>query len=280
MADEKIACATCLCELPDLDNMKFCPYCGVILIECTAKCADDEEPVLEEELLADAPKKSLEELQQEARAKYEHMLRKSQIKEVLPEENYSLVLKGCESKQHLIDCLNQVLTRGETAIRLAVTTMPAILLYKVSQQAIDTVTAVLKDVDAVFSVVEGDFDYSSFYKSGYFTALDSASKALLKSVPKTMWLGENIRFISDSIFLDEQRGYGILGSDAFYFFYISENGVENILLPAYRLDHIDTWKMDGRCFGELINSDGRTYQLEFESEQDFHLIEEMAEKGI
>lgn len=275
MVDEKNICPACAHELPDIKDMKFCPYCGALLF-CGEEYTE-EELVLEEN---GAPKKSLEELQREARAKYEHMLKASQIKEVLPEENYSLVLKGCENKQILIDCLNQVLTRGEPAIRLAVTTMPAVLLYKVSREVVNAVAAVLKDVDAVFSVVEGTFDYSSFYKSEHFTSLDSASKALLKSLPKTMWLGENIRFISDAIFLDEQRGYGILGDDAFYFFYISENGLDGILLPAYRLDHIDTWTMDSRHFAELVNSDGRTYQIEFESAEDYRQIEEIAENGI
>lgn len=300
MANEKDICQSCTEGLPKLKAMKYCPYCGIKLqqeesddIIFSVETEQGEEIVLstetekseekiflveteqqECELLEDFTKgkKSLEELQRNARVKYENMFVNTQIKKIKPEDIYSLVLKACDNKQILVDCLNQILTRGETAIRLAVTTMPAVLLYKVSKETIDAVAAVLKDVDAVYSVVEGDFDYSSFLKSQQFMQLDSASKAFLKSIPKTMWLGENIKFFSEAMFFEEEKGFCVLGDSAFYFFPYKKD-CDFMLLPSYRLETIDTWASDGRYFAEWISNDGQTFKFEFEAEKDIKTLE-------
>lgn len=280
MDKENHDCKACTKELPELEGINYCPYCGVSLKDTVEKDADFSGKA-EEELLVDfvKGKKSLEDIQKAAREKYENILLNTQVKRTEPDDIYSLVLKGCDNKQILVDCLNQVLTRGETAIRLAVTTMPAVLLYKVNNETISTVVTVLKDVDAVFSVIEGGFDYSSFLKSDQFNALESSSKAFLKSIPKTMWLGENIKFISDAVFFEEQKGCGVIGENAFYFFPY-DKAANMVLLPLYRLENIDTWELDGRNFAEWISNDGRTYRMEFENEKDIKKLEALIYDGL
>ena len=157
--------------------------------------------------------------------------------------------------------------------------MPAVLLYKVNREAINEVASVLKDVDAVYSVVEGVFDYGSFLKSEQFMALDTASKAFLKSQPKTMWLGDNIKFVSDDMFFEENKGCCVLGDNAFYFFPYDKTQ-DVVLLPLYRLETIDTWELDGRNFAEWIGNDGRTFRIEFGKEDDMKKLEGLVYDGL
>jgi uncharacterized Zn finger protein (UPF0148 family) len=268
MNKEGTPCAVCLAPLPELAGICYCPYCGAIL-------AAPEDGLHEEAAIVAAPKRSLEEQQRAVREKYEHLLQDPRVKISTPADIYTLILKGCDNKEALIECLDQVLTRGEKAIRLAVTTMPAVLLYKANQAIIDTVANVLRDAEAVYAVVEGSFDYSSFYKSPHFTRLDSASKAVLKSVPKNMWPGENIKFISDDIYFEGNRGYGVFSDNAFFFFWIDKS-VNHAVLPVSLLDTIDTWEDEGRYLGEWINSDGRTFKMEFTRKEDFDVVRDLS----
>jgi hypothetical protein len=243
----------------------YCPYCGGLLPDGVGggKEAQAKNPL------------SLEEQQRAVREKYARTANDPRVKVAPPEDIYTLALKGCENKEALVECLNQVLTRGEAAIRLAVAAMPSVLLYKANSEVVGTVTAALKDAEAAYAVVEGTFDYSSFYKSDHFTNLDSASRAVLKSVPKTMWLGEKIKFISEDMFFEGKRGYGVFSDNSLFFFWI-ENGVSSLILPVYQLEGMDMWDKEGRFFGEWLISDGRSFRLEFSRKEDFDLLRDMA----
>ena len=280
MGNKAKVCSSCTKDIPDLEGIHYCPYCGTSLEDIVAQAADFSGKT-EEELLTEfvKGKKSLDEIQRAAREKYENILVNTQVKRSQPDDIYSLVLKGCENERLLIDCLNQVLTRGETAIRLAVTAMPAVLLYKVNRDTINEIVSVLKDVDAVFSVVEGTFDYGSFLKSEQFTSLDTSSKAFLKSIPKTMWLGDNVKFISEDVFFEDNKGFCVLSDNAFYFFPY-DKGNDTVTLPVYRLETIDTWELDGRFFAEWIGNDGRTFRMEFGKEDDMKKLEGLVYDGL
>jgi hypothetical protein len=257
-------CPACHADLPSLAEMRYCPYCGRVIAKNQAGGQDDGKPPL-----------SLEEQQQAARDKYERLAQDPRVKAAAPEDIYTLALKGCENKEALIECLNQVLTRGEPAIRLAVSAMPSILLYKVNREAIGTVTAALRYVDAAYAVVEGTFDYSGFYKSAHFANLSSAGRAVLKGVPKTMWLGETIKFIGEDMVLEEKKGYGVFSDNALFFFH-RENGLNSFILPVYQLDAIDTWEKDGRFFGEWLDNDGRAFRLEFTRWEDLSAVRDLS----
>ena len=259
-------CEACHAGLPPLDKMRYCPYCGNALPK-------DEDDGSEGAARAKGHL-SLEEQQRAAREKYA-ALRDPRVKTAMPEDIYTLALKGCENKEALVECLNQVLTRGEAAIRLAVAAMPSVLLYKANKEAVDTVIFALKDAEAAYAVIEGTFDYSSFYKSSHFTSLDSASRAVLKSVPKAMWLGENIRFISEDMFLEGKRGYGVFSDNSLFFFWI-ENGLSSHILPVYQLESMDMWEKDGRFWGEWLTTDGRAFQMEFSRKDDFDVVRELS----
>ncbi|MDR2006998.1 MAG: hypothetical protein LBP78_07140 [Acidaminococcales bacterium] len=258
-------CDACGATLPRLGGIRYCPYCGNALPKNNG---GEGETDIKNHL-------SLEEQQHAVREKYAGRANDPRVKVALPEDIYTLALKGCENREALVECLNQVLTRGESAIRLAVAAMPSVLLYKANIEAVNEVAAALKDAEAAYAVVEGNFDYSSFYKSAYFTNLDRASRALLKSVPKTMWLGENIKFISEDMFFEGKRGYGVFSNNSFFFFWI-ENGVSSLILPVYQLDGIDLWEKEDRFLGEWLTRDGRTFQLEFARKEDFDAIRELS----
>lgn len=258
-------CEACQASLPPLEGIHYCPYCGNAL----PKVGDAAWAAHAKDHL------SLEEQQRAAREKYAASARDPRVKVAMPEDIYTLALKGCENKEALVECLNQVLTRGEAAIRLAIAAMPSVLLYKANREVVDAVICALKDAEAAYAVLEGTFDYSSFYKSAHFTSLDSSSRAVLKSVPKTMWLGENIRFISEDMFLEGKRGYGVFSDNSLFFFWI-EDGLSNLILPVYQLDGIDLWERDERFWGEWLTTDGRVFQMEFSRKEDFEAVRELS----
>ncbi len=279
MSQEKTPCPVCEAVLPELEGMQYCPYCGVLLIQKQEEALQEDLPV-EESASEDLPdmaamKKSLQQAQLAAREKYKALLSGAGVKMNQPEDIYTLVLKSCDNKEVLIECLVQVLTRGETAIRMAVSGMPAVLLYKASREAIEQVAGVLRDVDAVYAVVEGEFDYSSLYKSPYFVRLSEEGRSALKNVPKTMWLGENIKFASDSISLEEEAGYSVFTDNALFFFPAAPEEGPAVMLPAYQMQEIDFWEDGERFFAEWLSRDGRGWRLEIAKQKDYDKLKEI-----
>jgi hypothetical protein len=246
--------------------MCYCPYCGDALPKNGE--GGEGETNAQNHL-------SLEEQQRATREKYAGKANDPRVKVPLPEDVYTLALKGCENKEALVACLNQVLTRGEQAIRLAVAAMPSVLLYKANIEAVNEVVAALRDAEAAYAVVEGNFDYGIFYKSVHFANLGKAGRAILKSAPKAMWLGENVKFISEDMFFEGKKGYGVFSDNSFFFFWI-ENGVHSLILPVYQLEGIDMWEQEGQFLGEWLAKDGRAFRLEFSRKEDFDAMRELS----
>ncbi len=276
MDQGKNLCSVCEAVLPELDGMIYCPYCGMPVAESdeaegagvlpedvTSRAAGQDEAVVEN-------RKPLKEGQMAAREKYKALLlAEAGVKMTLPEDIYTLVLKGCDNKEVLIECLSQILNRGETAIRLAVGGMPAVLLYKVSRDVIEQVAAVLRDVDAVYAVVEGEFDYGSLYKSPDFARLSEGGRAALKQQPKVLWLGENIKFASERVRLDTQDGYTVLTDNALFFF---AGGRAVAMLAAYQMEDMDFWEQEEEFFAEWVGRDGRNYRLRFDNQLEYDKV--------
>ncbi len=271
-------CIFCNQVLPEIKDAKYCPFCGMMIETASDKGVVERVPP--EDLQQEKPllenKKSLLDLQNATRGKYEKIAQEQKVKFLTPEEKYTLILKGCEDKQLLLECLNQLLLRGETAVKLAIISMPSMLLYKVNKQSVDTIASALKDFDAVYSIIEGDFDLSGFYKSECFKNLSPASRAFLKAIDKTMWIGENVVFITDNMIFEGQEGYGVLSENAFFFFAKGDKE-KNCFLPIYKLESFDLWENNGRYLGEWITAYGRSYQMEFSNWQDYNAIKEIAE---
>ena len=297
---DELICNTCDMALPNLAGINFCPFCGSPVEFDVEEILDNAENHEHEEAFVDESidskniednnkevafdnitkeeimekQKVFRENQDAVRAKYANMKKQSVLREHALEDIYTLILKGCDNKEVLIDCLNQVLLRGETAIRLAVTTMPAVLLYKSSKETVEHVVDVLKDMDAVYAVVEGNFDYSSFYKSNAFLELDPASRTILKNLPKTMWLGENIKFISSDMTLEDVKGFAVLGNNAFFFLPLDENE-SKIFLPMYKFENIYTWEQNSKYNAEWLTTDGRIYQMSFAKYEDYEKLSQI-----
>lgn len=131
---------------------------------------------------------------------------------------YSIVLKHCANREKLAGRLETILLRGRFAIKMALDTIPSVIVYKGNVTTIiPVVKAFLTEYAAITVVADGvppALPIAKKYRN--FSQLPPQLQTLLSAVPETLWLGEAIHRIVPAGFLDEQ-GALVVSSHALYF---------------------------------------------------------------
>ncbi|TWH46633.1 hypothetical protein [Sporomusa sp. KB1] len=131
---------------------------------------------------------------------------------------YSVIIKGCYNQENLERSLEKILLRGRLAIKMALNTMPCVIIYKGN---VDTIIPIFKalitEYAAITILADGvppTLPIAKKYRD--FSHISPELQALLVDVPENLWLGEAIHRIIPASFLDE-TGALVVSSHAIYF---------------------------------------------------------------
>ncbi|CQR70039.1 hypothetical protein SOV_53180 [Sporomusa ovata DSM 2662] len=131
---------------------------------------------------------------------------------------YSIILKGCYNREHLERRLEKILLRGRLAIKMALDTIPCVIIYKGN---VDTIIPIFKALITEYAIITIFADgvpptlpIAKKYRD--FLHINPNLQALLIDVPENLWLGEAIHRIIPASFLDE-AGALVVSSHAIYF---------------------------------------------------------------
>jgi len=131
---------------------------------------------------------------------------------------YSIILKGCSHRENLERRLEKILLRGRLAIKMALDTMPCVIIYKGNvDNSIPIVKALIAEYAAITIHADGvppTLPIAKKYRD--FLNINPELQALLIDVPENLWLGEAIHRIIPASFLDE-NGALVVTSHAIYF---------------------------------------------------------------
>lgn len=131
---------------------------------------------------------------------------------------YSIILKGCSHRENLGRRLEKTLLRGHLAIKMALDTIPSVIIYKGNVDMIGPIfQALLAEYAAITILADGvppALPIAKKYRD--FPNISPELQALLVSVPENLWLGEAIHRIAPANFLDE-TGALVVSSHAIYF---------------------------------------------------------------
>jgi hypothetical protein len=131
---------------------------------------------------------------------------------------YSIILKGCSRRESLGRRLESVLLRGRLAIKMALDSIPSVIIYKGKTDSILPILDAFKAEYAAITVIADGVPTALPLNESYpdYAQLNPAIQALLSFVPDKLWLGEKIYHISPARFADED-GALVISSHAVYF---------------------------------------------------------------
>jgi len=136
---------------------------------------------------------------------------------MLPDENYTVILKSCPEKDLMFIKLTEILRRDSFAIRLAVQLIPSVLMYKSKLSEILPVLQICRAEGAVFSVVRGDFSLKVVFPDKVLEELSLVERNLVSVSPPALWLGEVIYFAVGKVVSKGKQGILVLSDHHLYF---------------------------------------------------------------
>jgi hypothetical protein len=230
-------CPFCGGQIPPNNMVKFCPFCGekFVLNESTIKGSHSDTPIIVHDTLKAEPLPLLSDERTEINIdKY----KRSKMGKIIESECYSIILKNAPDKRGLVKKLEKVLLRGSFAIRLAVDTIPSIIVYKAKSDDIVYLNEVFTAEQASTSVVAGDFNNKPVIEEIFtmFGALQIPIQKIIKQLPINLWLGDQIRGVFSNTYWEEKEGITIVSDKNIYFIPIEiDNLTDQWFIRSYQL---------------------------------------------
>lgn len=148
----------------------------------------------------------------------------------------TIVLKSCLRRENLARRLESILLRGYFAIRLAIDTMPCIIVYKGKIASLSSLLPVFREEGAVISLIGGDFEsHSSIAKIFASLSLPDQIMTFLQKFPHQLWLGDQPRVAAFTQTM-EREGLLVVTDQNTYFLYLAANIPEWFIIP-HQTDH-------------------------------------------
>ena len=218
-------CPFCGGHIPPNNMVKFCPFCGekFVLTDDTSKDSHSETPIVVEDKL-EAQSLTIPHNEHIEINIDEHKRKK--LQKMIAAEYYSIILKNAPNKPNLVRKLEKVLLRGSFAIRLAIDTIPSIIVYKAKSEDISYLNEAFFAEQASTSVVAGDFNNNPEIEE-IFTMFDTLHvniQKIIKQLPINLWIGESIRGVFPSTYQDQNEGITIIADKNIYFIPNESNG--------------------------------------------------------
>lgn len=196
------------------------------------------------------------------------------------ENYYSIILKSCSDKSRLSSKLAHVLRRGPTAVKMAVDTIPSVILYKAKAHELEHVLDVLKDEYSAISIIHGDFAPCVVVGTAFpdFSQLEDKVKITIRSVPSTLWLGDRILGVYSDVCFEEKDGVLVVTDHHVYFLFTPEKGAESdwFVIPFLRINEVEVTEDYTGANLEITSKNEFTGKRFFMT--DFHQAEIAAEQ--
>ncbi len=211
-------CPFCGGKVPPNEMVKFCSFCGekFIVTENISKDSSSETPVVVEEQLKVSALPIPDDEYVEIRID-EHKRKK--LRKMIGAECYSIILKNAPNKSGLVRKLEKVLLRGSFAIRLAIDTIPSIIVYKAKSEDVLYINEVFISEQASTSIVPGDFDNKPAIEEIFtmFDTLHHQVQTTIKQLPINLWIGDHIRGVFPSTYCEKDEGITIIADKNIFF---------------------------------------------------------------
>lgn len=211
-------CPFCGGHIPQNKMVKFCPFCGekFVVNENISTDSHCDSPIIMQDKLKVEQLPLLRD--EEVEINIDKYRQKKMLK-IIASECYSIILKNAPNKQALVRKLEKILLRGSFAIRLAVDTIPSIIVYKAKSEDIIYLTEVFIEEQASVSIVTGDFNSKPAIEEVFmiFDTLDVQTQSIIKQLPINLWLGDHIRGVFTKTYQDNHEGITIITDKNIYF---------------------------------------------------------------
>lgn len=210
-------CPFCGGHIPENVMVKYCPFCGekFIISEHISKAAHFETPIVVE----DKVEVQLPPLHDERSEINIDEYKRKKMGKIIESEYYSIILKNAPNKSALVQKLEKVLARGSFAIRLAIDTIPSIIVYKAKSEDIIYLNEAFIAEQASTSIVAGDFNNKPAIEE-IFTMFDTLHihiQKIIKQLPINLWIGDHIQGVFPNTYRDENKGITIIADKNIYF---------------------------------------------------------------
>lgn len=159
---------------------KYCPFCGekIIMTEnANENSQSNTPPFVQEKLKVE----QLSPQEDEYAEIHTDLYKQKKLQNFIETECYSIILKNAPNKQDLVRKLDKVLLRGSFAIRLAVDTVPSIIVYKAKSEDMAYLQEVFLSEQASTSIVVGDFNNKPAIED-IFTMFDTLHIQIQKTI--------------------------------------------------------------------------------------------------
>ena len=197
---------------------------------------------------------------------------------------YSVVLKACPRRESLARKLEVLLERGYFAIRLAMDTIPSLVIYKGKVDKKNSIIRVFKEEKAAITVIPGNFDANPRVEDFFpdWDKVDITMQELLKAVPVKLWMGDIIAgAVYGTMHGGRDKGVLVITDQALYFLF--KHKEEDIcrweVMPYYLIKEIS---MDTEDL-EIIYKDATEEFIAIEDRQDlaqsYYNIQQGMRKG-
>jgi len=210
-------CPFCGGHIPENVMVKYCPFCGekFSITENISKVAHFETPIIVEdkvEVQLPLPHDEYVEINID-----EHKRKK--MGRIIGSEYYSIILKNAPNKSALVRKLEKVLFRGSFAIRLAIDTIPSIIVYKAKSEDIIYLNEAFIAEQASTSIVAGDFNHKPAIEEIFtmFGTLHIHIQKIIKQLPINLWIGDHIQGVFPNTYRDQNKGITIIADKNIYF---------------------------------------------------------------
>lgn len=207
--------------------VKFCPFCGEKFIitenENISKASHYEAP---KKIANELEAQELPPLHQERSEINIDECKRKKMGEIIESECYSIILKNAPNKPSLVRKLEKVLLRGSFAIRLAIDTIPSIIVYKAKSEDIIYLNEVFMSEQASTSVVAGDFNHKPAIREIFtmFDTLHIHAQKIIKQLPINLWIGDHIQGVFPNTYWEQNEGITIIADKNIYFI-SNESGI-------------------------------------------------------
>lgn len=196
------------------------------------------------------------------------------------ENYYSIILKSCSDKNRLSAKLAQVLRRGPTAVKMAVDTIPSVILYKAKAKELEHVLDVLKEEYSAISIIHGDFAPCAVVGTIFpdFCQLEDKVKRTIRSMPSALWLGDRVLGVYSDVYFEEKDGVLVITNHHLYFLFTPQPGAEPdwFVIPFLRIGEVEVTEEYTGANLEITSKNEFIGKRFFMS--DFHQAELVAEQ--
>ena len=211
-------CPLCGEQIPQNTMAKYCPFCGgkfLLSADKTQDLQENERLIIQDQLSQEEMSLSHNDHMEINIDNYNKMSRRKPLES----EYYSIILKDALNKQELVHKLEKELLRGSFAIRLAVDTIPNIIIYKAKSRDTLNLKKIFNEEQASISVIAGDFNDKPIVEDLFstFSKFSSQTKQIIKKMPINLWLGDRIHTTFPQTYREQQEGVMVISDQNIYF---------------------------------------------------------------